>query len=35
MLTMDAVGNGGGGQVEGFVGGGQGERYGQNQDDHR
>ena len=35
MLTIKAVGNGGGGKVEGFGGGGQGERNGRHQDDHR
>ena len=35
MLTMEVVGNGGGGQVEGFGGGGKGKRNGWHQGDHR
>ena len=35
MLIMEAVRNGGGGQVEGFGGGGQGERTGLQRNDHR
>ena len=34
IMTMVAVGNGGGGRVEGFGGGGQGEKNGRQQDDH-
>ena len=34
ILTMEAAGNGGGGQVEGFRGGVQGERNGRHWNDH-
>ena len=35
ILAMEAVGNGRGGLVEVFGGGGQGERNGRHQDGHR
>ena len=35
MLKIEAVGNSRGGRVEGFGGGGKGERNGRHQDDHR
>ena len=35
MLMMEAVGNGGGGIVEGFIGVGQGDRNRRQRDDHR
>ena len=35
MLTMEAMGIGGGGRVEGLGGGGKGERNGRHQDYHR
>ena len=34
MLTMEAVGNGRGVQVEGYGGGRKGERNGRQRDDH-
>ena len=34
MLTMQTVGNGGGGRVEGLSGGGKGERNGRQRDDN-
>ena len=35
ILTIEAVGNGGGGWVEGFGGDGKGERNGRQLDNHR
>ena len=35
MLTMEVVGNGGGGRVERLLGGGKGERNGRQMDDQR
>ena len=35
MLTMEVVGNGGGGKVEGFSGGEKGERNGRQWGDNR